>query len=385
MITTRAGHPLRLEDRPGPPGCFVGGETKDTRCETGAAERVGPKARGPSLAVVAALTALLIGASPASATYSGENGRIAFRRYLNAEQTWAAIFTVRPNGSGLHRVTHPRRGFIHDGPNWSPNGRWIAFTRVWRGSFLEGPHVDGHPNALFRIRRNGRDRENLSKGHCPRATCDGDILPSFSPNGRWIAFTRLYPTDRWEKRAGVSLMRLDGSGYRQVTPPRLRYRDIGPSWSPDGKRLAFVRNVDSGCGCPRADDHAIFSVRRDGSHLRRITPWRLQGSLNPDWSPNGRWIVFTSTTTDPPASRGVNVWKIHPNGKGLRRLTRNPDDIYKFGRASFSPNGEKIVTSRGVGDGQRDLYVMNRDGSNFHVILTSSRSDSFADWGPRRR
>jgi Tol biopolymer transport system component len=336
------------------------------------------------LVVLAAISAVLLTAATAHAAGPGNGGTIAFRRYLNAEQTWAAIFTVRPDGSSLRRVTHPRRGFIHDAPDWSPNGRWIAFTRIWRGSFLDGPHVDGHPNAIFRIRPSGRDRENLSRAVCHPVTCDGDILPSWSPSGRWIAFTRLYPTDRWEKRAGVSLIRLDGSGYRQVTPPRLGYRDIGPSWSPDGKRLAFVRNIDSACGCPHADDHAIFIVRLNGSHLRRITPWNVQGSLNPDWSPNGRWIVFTSVTTDPPASRGVNVWMIHPNGTGLRRLTSNPNDLYKFGRASFSPDGQRVTTSRGLGDGQRDIYVMNIDGSDFHAIVTSPRSDSFPDWGRGR-
>jgi Tol biopolymer transport system component len=338
-----------------------------------------------SLAVVVTVTALLVGASPASATYRGENGRIAFRRYLNADQTWAAILTVRPNGSGLRRVTFPRRGFVHDGPDWSPDGRWIAYTRVWRDSSLEGPHVDGHPNALVRIRRSGHDRENLSTGICPPDSCDGDILPNWAPNGKEIAFTRLYPTDRFEKLAGISLMQIDGTHYRQVTPPRLGHRDIGPAWAPNGEHLAFVRNIDSDCGCPHADDHAIFVVRRNGSHLRRITPWRLQGSLNPDWSPDGHWIVFTSVTTVPPASRDVNVWMIHPNGEGLRRVTSNPDDLYKFGRASFSPDRHKLTTSRGVGDGERDVYVMNRDGSDLHDILDAPWSDSFADWGPRPR
>jgi len=51
----------------------------------------------------------MLSAAPASATAPGENGRIAYRLFLNEEQTHAAILTIRPNGTDKRWLTHPRR------------------------------------------------------------------------------------------------------------------------------------------------------------------------------------------------------------------------------------------------------------------------------------
>jgi hypothetical protein len=67
-------------------------------------------------ALVAA-TSLLIGASPAFSTPPGNNGRIVFRRFFTSAQTWGALFTVRPNGTALRRVTYPRHGIFTDDPD----------------------------------------------------------------------------------------------------------------------------------------------------------------------------------------------------------------------------------------------------------------------------
>jgi Tol biopolymer transport system component len=326
-------------------------------------------------AVAMTAAAVLLSASPAYATYPGENGRIAFRRYFNSAHTWGTIFTIKPNGTGLLQLTHPPRGVVLEAPDWSRNGRWIAYHRT----------REGRPTHIFRMRRNGSDRRDLSRGNCQPDTCAGDSLPSWSRDGRKIAFSRSYPTDPDEPNMGISIIRRDGTHYREVTRPSLRFQDVGPNWSPDGDRLVFVRHVVTFCKCTHDDDHAIFTVRRDGSHLRRITPWHLQGSNNPDWSPNGRWILFSDVRFDRPR----NVWMIHPNGTGLHRVTSNPEGRFRWGKSTFSPDGKRIVTSRGGQEGEPgsnpDIYVMNLDGSGMRRVTISPRWDSFADWGPRRK
>ena len=78
-------------------------------------------------ALVAA--ALVVPAIPAEATFPDDNGRIAFRRFLDADQTTGAVFTVNPDGSGEVQVTRPRAGFVDRNPDVSPDGRRIVFQR----------------------------------------------------------------------------------------------------------------------------------------------------------------------------------------------------------------------------------------------------------------
>ncbi len=73
-----------------------------------------------------ALILLTAPASPATATFDGENGRIAFRRFLDLDQTTAAIFTTRPDGTGERQVTHPESGVVDRNPDVSPDGQRIV-------------------------------------------------------------------------------------------------------------------------------------------------------------------------------------------------------------------------------------------------------------------
>jgi TolB protein len=89
-------------------------------------------------AVLGAVLLVLTGVmAPAQATVRGKNGRIAYRRYLNKAQTHGAIFSIMRIGARVRQITHPRRGFVSDEPDYSPNGRWIVYQVEKRG---EGPH-----------------------------------------------------------------------------------------------------------------------------------------------------------------------------------------------------------------------------------------------------
>src|SRR6188472_4060456 len=85
------------------------------------------------LGIAGSVGALTFAVATAGATAPGGNGRIAFRRYFDDQQSWGAVFTVSPTGTGLHQVTHPRRGVVDDQPDRAPDGRSIAFTRCVPG------------------------------------------------------------------------------------------------------------------------------------------------------------------------------------------------------------------------------------------------------------
>lgn len=325
--------------------------------------------------LTAALTGstVLLTAAPVHATAQGKNGRIAFRRYYNAEHTRGDIFTVRPDGTRQRQVTHSARTQLATQPDWSPNGRWIEYQVSRRGNIDD--------SRLYKIRPNGTHRTFLDAS-C-QAPCLSDGFAQWSPHGKRIAFQRQFgPAGDPTFLFALYVMRADGTHVRQIThrgaDPLVdhRFQDHAPTWSPTAKRLAFER-VDG-----KTDLHAICTVRLNGTARRRITPWALDAA-QPDWSPNGRWIMLQSEQAS--EDRG-NIWLVHPNGTGLHRVTHDFGGSGKWASGSFSPNGRRIVASKspGVGKaGNADVYVMRLDGSHMRNITTSSAWESAADWGPQ--
>lgn len=326
--------------------------------------------KGFSLPVAATVTAttFLFSAVPAPATVAGENGRIAYRAFLNEEQTRAALFTIRPDGSEKRRVTHPIPGVLHLVPDWSPDARWIAFVRAnsdWETSDLRSDWP-----RIFRIHPNGEGRENLST-NCTGA-CRINDDPAWSPNGEQIAFTRAFGDGPDE--VDLMLMQANGTNVRHITNYKrpTRYEDWSPQWAPSGKRLVFHR-VDKD-----RELSAIFTIRPDGGDLRRLTPWKIDAGGEPDWAPNGRWILYRDAD-------GI-ACLIHPNGDDRHCITDTHSGQFEWGSGSFSPDETKIIFSRrpGVGPGF-DVFRMNLDGSGLVNVTATSAWDGTPDWGTRRR
>ena len=97
-------------------------------------------------------------------------------------------------------------------------------------------------------------------------------------------------------------------------PQTLLFEDDEPQWTPDGKRIVFVRSdVERGVG-------AIFTVRPDGHDLRQITLWEMDAGDGPDISPDGTRIAF--------ARDGIaglpDVWTMKTDGSDVQPVTTNP-------------------------------------------------------------
>jgi Tol biopolymer transport system component len=320
---------------------------------------------------IALLIAVAMPSSPILATSPGVNGRIVFRRFFNDAHTWGALFTIRPDGTGLLHVTHPQRGVVHESPDWSADGRWIVYNRIW----------EGHRGRIFKIHPDGTGRMNLSRTCTPAVNCVIDARPAWSPDGERIAFWRGFGhrPSQDPREADLMVMRADGTGVRKVTDHDrpIAFGDFGPQWSPNGERLVFNRlNKKRGLW-------AIMTIKLDGTGLRRLTPWRLDAGGGPDWSPDGRWIVFRSHTTTHVTR--TNVCMVHPNGTALHRITSTEDGAISWLSSSFSPNGSRITVGRAPGVGEAaDVWTMKLDGSDLRNVTQSVRWDSFPDWGPRR-
>jgi Tol biopolymer transport system component len=140
------------------------------------------------------------------------NGReVVFVQRVEESQA-DALFRVGVDGSGLHRITTPVESDIY-GPSWSPDGRTIAFTVY-----------DNGQESIWTVGANGsRLRKIAEKAR----------MPDWSPNGRRIIFT---------DRLGILTMAPDGSRRRYVTPPVLEDETFQATYSPNGSKIAYVRD-----------------------------------------------------------------------------------------------------------------------------------------------
>jgi Tol biopolymer transport system component len=322
--------------------------------------------------------------SSASGRSASSNGQIVFRRYFDADQTMGALFVMNPDGSEVRQVTHPPNGWRDNVPAWSPGGKTIAFERFKR---------DESTSRVMVVNPDTGDTRTVvpCKGRCVYA-----IDPYFSPGGRSIAYARTvappnadHPPE-WRLYSAIFIVGLDGSNARQVssTPPRrkglLALETSDPTFSPDGKLLAFIRTRHS-----PEENSAVF-VQPIGSpkDAHRITPWTMNCQDRPTFSPDGKLVLFRCT---PRGEEGPsNLYFAHPDGTGLHQLTPPSADKQYLG-SSFSPSfdrGQGWITAGRTGgfgeEGYADVFrILIRDGNVVRKVnLTESEEwDSGPGWG----
>jgi Tol biopolymer transport system component len=279
----------------------------------------------------------------AKAAYPGTNGRISFAA-LPAGQ----ISTMNAAGSDVRPLTS---GLISD---WSPNGRKIAFDDG------NNNHVD-----VFTMNADGSDRQQVT--HLRGISGD----PSWSPDGSLLVFDQ-FPANGC--CGNIWTIHPDGTGLHQVTHFTSRNPSVGPEFSPDGRQIAFFR-VPPG----RAKLVAIFVMRADGSHIRQVTPLRMDAA-HPEWSPDGSRIIFNNDF-HPVHGRNIgDIFTIRPNGTGLKRLTHVIPLKEADYRPDYSPDGKMIVFNQLVPKGHPAVLTMKANGASPKVI----HANAFApDWGPR--
>jgi Tol biopolymer transport system component len=183
--------------------------------------------------------------------------------------------------------------------------------------------------------------------------------PTFSPDGAQVAFswtgeTTLYNVDVYVKMVGSSEV------HRLTTEPA---EDWWPSWSPDGRLIAFVRMpspIEDSAGAI----HLVSPL--GGGSERKLSDLRV-GPYRPSWTPDGQWLAAThapSAKEDMATGRGLYLVSLR--GEAPRRLTRAPplgDDV----APAFSWDGRRLAYATCLnllGLGPCDVYVLDL-GSGF--------------------
>lgn len=184
-----------------------------------------------------------------------------------------------------------------------------------------------------------------------RTPSSHELDPAASPDKRLIAYTRILLT---RPGAQIWTVRKDGSAQRFVA------KGSEPAWSPSGKRIAFV-----GPRRPRVQKPEIYIMRADGTHIVRLTNNWNASDRSPAFTPDGRRIVFLSNRDATGGAGNAEIWVMNTAGGNARNLTSNPaiDD-----HPAVSPDGTKILFERSAGVPERQIFVMNIDGSDQHQL-----------------
>src|SRR5689334_16720134 len=273
-----------------------------------------------AVCALAAAVAALAGAAQAAAP----NGRIGYLRPLGGnEPPYGHLFVVNPDGSGPADLTPAGYTDIRSFA-WSPNGKLVAFSALKDGVT--------EPPEIFVMSATGGAVRQLTHNHL------SDFGPSWSPDGRSIAFTSI--------RTGLSQiyrMRADGTRQRRLT--NAFGNCDSPAWSPSGTLIAFH--------CAMANEK-VSVMRPDGTHIRDLLRRSSTIDGSPSWSPDGRTTAFSRSLRGP-SWRGLGIWTIGPDGRGLRHVTADGGD------PAYSPDGRWIAYVR-LRNGNQELYKVRTNG-----------------------
>ncbi len=205
------------------------------------------------------------------------------RGYVWAVDPSYEIFTARPDGSDLRRLT-AHLGYDAEA-TLSTDGQWIVFTSLREGDL-----------DVYKMRPDGSQLTRLTD----RLGYDGG--PFFSRDGHWICYRSNLPSDSAAiaeyrdliarnlvrpTRMDLWVMRADGSDKRRVThDPGASF---APYFTPDGRRLIYSSNREN----PRGRDFDLYLVSVEGGVPEPVTRDPSFDAF-PMFSPDGRWLVFAS-------------------------------------------------------------------------------------------
>jgi Tol biopolymer transport system component len=322
-------------------------------------------------------------------TFEGPNGSIVFVRIVADKP--AELWRVASDGSGEIRLIGSST-VSYTTPQAGPRGKRIVFV----GGIRQG-HV-------WKMRINGSNRKKLTRGR------GSQLYPQWSPDGRRIAYVRL-PNSPAGDQAMLVVMRADGTRKRKLTSARhglqigswspdtgrlvfsasdptapgegtvinivsrksgrvhtivgsSRYRDVdSPQWSPSDKRIVFTSRPASLGGAASK----VIVIRPNGTH-RQVIASGDAIKLAPAWAPDGSHLAYLKC-------RGgrltCSLWVARAGGAARHRVARS--DVQDF---AWSPNGKKLVYSwvrpgtTAISAAPR-LYIVKRDGSDRHRITNS--------------
>jgi len=257
----------------------------------------------------------------------------------------SVLHAVLPDGSAESRLTDP--GEHVSDYSWSPDGSRLAIGLVTvNGLGKHGAYL-------------------MTMGDSTVTPIPGaatDQSPTWSPDGALIV--SLVTVSNAE--SNLYVFGADGGNRRRLTLQSGRHGFA--NWSPDSRRLAYVRFPD-----PASERTELWVVDADGTHEAQV-PLPLE-TRNPRWSPDGKRIAFDN---------GNGIWAVNPDGSHLEPLSSSctPTRTCTPGRveehAAWSPDGQRIAY-------REDFFVVLRAVGGTEIARVPSRTCCFdvrPEWSP---
>jgi TolB protein len=222
---------------------------------------------------------------------------------------------------------------------------------------------------IYVMNADGSNRKRLT------APSDYDYDPALSPDGTKIAFVRDLPIRQGEVLPKIFVMNVDGTNMVQIRTDTTSSESY-PAWSPDGSKIVFV-----GVGVI-AGSEEIYTMNVDGTDITQLTDDSTFTKESPDWSPDGSKIVFGAY--DRNTGGKYDIFAMNADGSGVENLT-NQADVHDI-QPVWSPDGREIAFVRDPDldtFGDSEIWRMRADGSSPTNITSNAVDDSSPDWLPQ--
>ena len=257
--------------------------------------------------------------------------------FVSGETGRKEIFTCDFDGYNPQQFT--RHGSISLAPSWSSDGQWISYTSYQRG----------RPDLYVRHRLENRGVVVAESG--------------INLNGEWVpGRPELAATLSFSGDQEIYLLSAGGKIIKRLT--QQVDIDVSPTFSPDGRQMAFVSK--------RAGSPQIYVMDMGSGRSERLT---FQGPYNtqPSWSPKGDRIAYTAM-----GKNRIDIRVIDLETRHIVQLTRDSGDNES---PSWSPDGSLIAFSS-TREGPSRIYVMTSFGTDQRRLLTLPGEQSQPDWSP---